>query len=106
MPLYTYFIGTLLIELPIVLLLLKGTSKEKLLIAFLLNLFTWPLLQVIYANYLISIYVLEIGVFILEGIGYWLFFKQNNSWLKCMLIALIANAVSYGVGLLIVKYFE
>jgi hypothetical protein len=41
MPLYAYFICTLLIELPIVLLLLKGTNKEKLLIAFLLNLFTY-----------------------------------------------------------------
>ncbi len=97
MPLYAYFAFTLLIELPFVLWLLKGSWKEKLLIGFLLNLFTWTLLHIIYLNTNININILEIGVAIIEGLGYQLFFK--NGWTKSMLLAFFINGLSYGIGL-------
>jgi hypothetical protein len=98
MPLYAYFVFTLLIEMPLVLWLVNGNWKEKLLVGFLLNLFTWTLLHLIYLNTNANIYVLEISVALVEAVGYQLFFK--NGWVKSMLIAFLANGLSYGVGLL------
>jgi hypothetical protein len=50
MPFYCYFLLTLLLELPIVLLFFKKQRKQVLLVGFLLNLFTWPLLHVLLSN--------------------------------------------------------
>jgi hypothetical protein len=99
MPFYVYFILTILIELPIVLLLLKGDKKELLLVGFLLNLFTWPILNVLYATTSFNLNVMEIMVALTEGLGYWLFFKQ--AYWKCTAVSILANGLSYGIGLLL-----
>ena len=62
MGVWNYFVLTLLLELPIVLLFFKGEWKFALLIGFLLNLFTWPLLHVLLFYTGIDINILEIGV--------------------------------------------
>ena len=72
MGVWNYFVLTLLLELPIVLLFFKGEWKFALLIGFLLNLFTWPLLHILLFYTGININILEIGVAITESIGYYL----------------------------------
>ena len=103
MPFWCYFILTLLIELPIVVLFFRKEWKFALLAGFLLNLFTWPLLQILLANTALNVNLLEVGVAIIEGVGYWLLMKC--SFKKAMALGFLANGVSYGIGLLLAPYF-
>ena len=102
MPIWCYFILTLVIELPIVVLFFKNEWKYALLIGFLLNLFTWPLLHLLIFTFNIDINLLEIGVAITEGTGYWLLMKCN--WKKGMLLGFLANGISYGIGVVLNNY--
>lgn len=99
MSIWGYFILTLLLELPVVLLFFKSEWKFALLIGFLLNLFTWPLLHILLFYTGININVLEIAVAVTEGIGYRLLL--NCSWKKAMLLGFLANGISYGTGLML-----
>jgi len=94
-----FFILTLLIELPIALLFFNREWKAALLIGFLLNLFTWPLLHIFLLNTGVDINILEIGVTITEAIGYKLLLRCN--WKKACLVSIIANGASYGTGVLL-----
>jgi hypothetical protein len=102
MGLWNYFILTLLIELPIVLLFFKKDWKFTLLIGFLLNLFTWPLLHVLLFTTSININILEVGVAIAEGIGYWLLLQC--SFKKGMFVGFLVNGISYGIGIILNNY--
>lgn len=102
MPIWFYFILTLLLELPIVLLFFKKEWKWALLIGFLLNLFTWPLLHLLIYYTDTDINILEIGVAIAEGIGYTIFMKCK--WYKGFGVSFLVNGFSYGLGLLINTY--
>src|SRR5687768_16266494 len=99
MPLYFYLILTLLIEVPIVVMYFRDQWNPALLVGVLLNIFTWPLLHVLMFETTIPVPVLEIGVAVVEGIGYALFFKSKY-W-KIMLLSFIVNGISYGAGMLI-----
>ena len=79
MPLLYYFILTLVIELPVVIIYFKHQRIRALGIGFLLNLLTWPLLQVLLSESTININILECSVAIIEGIGYLLFLKILKS---------------------------
>jgi hypothetical protein len=102
MPFYCYFLLTLVLELPIVLLAFKKERKQVLLVGFLLNLFTWPLLHVILYSTAININVLEAGVAITEGAGYWLLLQCR--WQKAFLLSFLVNGLSYGAGLILNNY--
>lgn len=102
MPIWSYFILTLIIELPFVLFFFKKEWKYALLVGFLLNLFTWPLLHVFLYTTQININILELGIAVCEGIGYSLLMKC--SWKKGMLLGFLANAVSYGIGEILNRY--
>jgi len=97
-----FFILTLLIELPIVLIFFYKEWKAALLIGSLLNLFTWPLLHIFLLNTNVNINVLEAGVAITEAIGYKLLLRC--SWKKAFGISISANGASYGAGLLLDHY--
>jgi len=97
-----YFVVTLVIELPIVLLFFKKQWKFALLIGFLLNLFTWPVLHILLFYSSININILEIGVAITESIGYYLL--MQCSWKRALALGFMANAVSYGIGLILNNY--
>jgi hypothetical protein len=99
MGVWNYFVLTLVLELPIVLLFFKGEWKLALLIGFLLNLFTWPLLHILLFYTDIDINLLEIGVAITESIGYYLLLQC--SWKKAIALGFTANAISYGIGLML-----
>lgn len=103
MPAWFYFILTLVLEMPIVLLFFKSEWKWALLIGFLLNLFTWPLLHLLLYYIRVNINLLEGGVAFVEGLGYCIFMKCG--WQKGFGASILANGFSYGVGLLITTYF-
>ena len=102
MPIWSYFILTLIIELPIALLFFNKEWKYALLIGFLLNLFTWPLLHVFLYSTDININLLELLIGLCEGIGYSLLMKC--SWKKGLLLGVLANAISYGIGEILNRY--
>lgn len=99
---WVYFILTLIIELPLVIVFFKKEPKLALLIGFLLNLLTWPVLHIFlfYSN--ININVLEIGVAVTESIGYYLLMQCRFK--KALVLGFTANAVSYGIGLFLNNY--
>ena len=99
MNVWGYFILTLVIELPLVLLFFKSEWKFALLIGFLLNLFTWPLLHILLYYTTINLNILEIGVAITESFGYYLLLQCN--WKKAVAVGFTVNAVSYGVGVIL-----
>ncbi len=103
MSIWKYFVLTLLIELTIIYFLFKQEKKYVLLIAFLLNLFTWPLLHVLLFYTKININILELGVAMAESIGY--YFLLGCSWKKAMLAGFLANTISYGIGVILNTYF-
>lgn len=96
---WLYFLLTLVIELPIVFLFFKKEVKQVLIAGFLLNLFTWPLLHVLLFYTNANLNVLELGVAATESMGYKL--MMNCTWKKAVLLGFVANAASYGIGLLI-----
>ena len=102
MPIYFYFLMTILIEMPVVLLCFKKQWKQGLLIGLLLNLFTWPLLHVFLFSTNVNINILELCVAITEGIGYWIFMQCG--WKKAFAVSFLVNGLSYGIGLIMNNY--
>ena len=100
---YIYLLYTLLIELPVVLFAYRSNWKEALLIDVLLNLFTWPLLTVLYFTTNIPLLFLEIAVVITEAAGFTIFLERNIS--KAFLVSFIANAASLFAGMIIQGHF-
>ena len=94
-----YFLLTLLLELPLILVWQRKQWGAALLVGFLLNLFTWPTLVILIQKTSWSIPVMEIGVALVEGFGYWLFFR--NPWWQAIGMGILVNAISYGAGLLL-----
>ncbi|MFM2326192.1 MAG: hypothetical protein RIR31_394 [Bacteroidota bacterium] len=99
---WVYFILTLIIELPLVIIFFKKERKFALLIGFLLNLFTWPVLHMFlfYSN--ININVLEIGVAVTESVGYYLLMQCRFK--KALVLGFTANSISYGIGIILNSY--
>ena len=99
MPLYFYFLITLVVELPLVVLYFRKKWKQALLVGFLLNLFTWPLLHIFLFETAVNINLLEILVAMVEGLGYFILMKCK--WWKGILLSVVVNGLSYGIGILI-----
>jgi hypothetical protein len=99
---WLYFIITLVIELPVVVLFFKREWKFALLVGFLLNLFTWPVLHILLFYTTININVLELGVAITESVGYFLLLQC--SWKRALALGFAANVISYGIGLILNNY--
>ena len=99
MPLYFYFLVTLLIELPAVILFFRRQWKRALVTGFLLNLFTWPLLHIFLFETSVPVNLLEFVIALLEGMGYVLLMRCK--WWQGILLSFVVNGLSYGAGLLI-----
>lgn len=82
--------------MPLVLLWLRKDWKEALVIGFLLNLLTWPILVLLMWHTKLNLNLLEIGVALVESTGYWVFFKRPL-W-HCFVAGIIINGISYGLG--------
>ncbi len=98
---------TLLIELPLAFLF--GVRKQGLLIVFLVNVLTNPLVNLLYllARTYLGVpafptqIILEVPVVITEWLIYRLFHKHAGMFRVPFIMALILNAVSYGTGVLL-----
>lgn len=97
-----FFCLTLLLEFPVVYLFFRKQWKAVLLPFFLLNLFTWPLLHYLLLSTGFSLPLMELGVAIVEMTGYK--FLMNIGWQKSFAVSFLANALSYGTGILINNY--
>ncbi len=95
-----WFFGlTLLLEIPVIYLFFQRQWNAVLIPFFLLNLFTWPLLHYLLLTTQYSLPLMELGVALVEMTGYK--FLMNSSWKKSFLASFVANALSYGTGILI-----
>lgn len=91
---FTMSLGlTLLFELPIA--YLWGLRKRELLTVFMANLMTNPLAVALHLCGIPQIPI-EIGVVLAEGAAYSLHFEKRP-WL----LALVSNAISWGIGLML-----
>ncbi|MGL4597866.1 MAG: hypothetical protein ACRCYO_10065 [Bacteroidia bacterium] len=93
------FILTLFLEWPVFVLLTKKSWRETALFMLLMNLVTWPIATVLYNTTTISIWWIELGVFLAETVLVAMHWKF--SWGKSALLALLMNASSWGIGSLI-----
>lgn len=98
---------TVAIELPVVLLVLRGRKWRRTLLAVLLaNGLSHPLLHFALPHALAPepkgrfILVGELAVFVLEALLYWLLVRPRPR-ARAITASAVANAVSYAVGLLI-----
>lgn len=96
---WKYFILTIAVELPVAGLWLRSEWKQAIVISFWLNLFTWPLLVVLVTNLHWNVLMLEAAVVVVEGCGYQGFFRRG--WITSMGLSMVANGLSYALGLLI-----
>ena len=99
MNIWWFFALTLVLEFPVIYLFFKKQWRAVLIPFLLLNLFTWPLLHVLLMSTSFSLPVMEIGVALVEMTGYKLLMK--TSWTKSFAASFLANAFSYGTGLII-----
>lgn len=99
MAMFQYFFYTLLMELPVVTVFYSHEWKKMLIIGFLLNLFTWPLLTLLYFYTDIHLLFLELGVVIIEAIGFRIFLI--GSMKKALLVSLLANSFSLFVAVVL-----
>lgn len=94
------------IEVPVCLLM--GLRRKELLIVLLANLLTNPAVNVLYLlaglytplPEVLVIAVLEIAAVVTE----WLIYRSLTESKRPFLVSFVANAVSYGVGLLITTF--
>jgi len=85
---------TLLVELPIIgFFFRKRKRKGALMVGLLVNLITWPLVNIIRLNTDWNLNMVEIGVVVIEGLAYWLFLGRNIT--KAVLITVLANGASF-----------
>lgn len=96
---FQYFFYTLLMELPILIVCYINEWKKILVIGILLNLFTWPLLTLLYFYTDIHLLLLESGVFIIEAIGIRIFL--TTSLKKSLLVSFLANGLSLFVAVVL-----
>lgn len=99
---WIYFFFTLFIELPLVFIFFRKDWGYALLTGFLLNLFTWPLLHISLFYTDVPLGILEFAVAVTESIGYRV--MLNCKWKKAIILAFLANSISYGLGLLLNKF--
>ena len=102
MYLLKYALLTVILELPIFLYFWKKEGYgQAILFCLLLNGFTNPILNTILMSSNASVWLLELGVFIVEAFAAWLIFRPKVS--KAVLFSILANGFSFGMGLLFHK---
>jgi hypothetical protein len=97
MNIWQFLFYTILIEIPILLIFYYEIRKDIVLVCVLGNLFTWPLLTLLFIKSGLPLLWLEVGVFIIEWTIYALFFPNVRS--KAAPASLLANGCSFLIGL-------
>ncbi|MEK6933223.1 MAG: hypothetical protein AABW56_05545 [Nanoarchaeota archaeon] len=96
-PFLVFFI-TFFLELIVYLIFLKKPRLIIIAYCFLINLFTWPIANLIY-NYINLFWLIEFGVFLIEAILIKLLFTVD--WKKAFMVSLIANATTAAISFLV-----
>jgi hypothetical protein len=101
------FLLTLLIELPIIAFFFKKKYREQaVLTAFLINLVTWPLVQVVLFSTDLNPQnpILAICIILAEASAYkiWL----DCTWKKSFLMSVIANLISFIMSQALIAIFH
>lgn len=97
MGLALHFLLILLIEMPIIGLFFKKRRRGNALkYAFLVNMISWPIMEIIRINQTeVNLLYIQIAIAVGEGIAYWIFL--DCGWKRAFMIAFIANAISFMV---------
>lgn len=84
----------ILIELPIIgFFYSKRRRKSAYAVGFFVNVFTWPIVNIIRLNTSWDLNWVQAGVVVIEGLFFWLLMGRNLK--KAALISIIANLVSF-----------
>lgn len=90
---------TILVELPIIGFFFRSKKrKTALTVGFLVNIITWPIVNIIRLNTEWDLNWVQVGVVVFEGIAYWLLLGRN--WKKATILTIVANTASF----IITKY--
>ncbi|MES1224851.1 MAG: hypothetical protein ABUT20_55695 [Bacteroidota bacterium] len=101
-PLIFSILITIAVELIVISFFYKRKGRQyAVLIAFILNIFTWPIVHMLIYTTSIDVYLLMAGATIVEAFGYWLFLRCN--FFKGCIMSVVANALSYSIILFIFK---
>jgi len=92
------FLTTLITELIVYFMFIKGKKLNIFLYCLLINSFTWPLANLIYA-YINLFLLIELGVFLIELILIKILFSVG--WKKAILISLVANILTTTLSFII-----
>jgi len=98
MNLLVQFLLTIILELIVVFLFLRKDYIKTVIYVFLINLFTWPIANLIYGMGL-NYYAVEAGIVLVESVLFIVLFKMSSR--KALLISLVANFVSAFAGRII-----
>ena len=99
--LFYNFLITFILELIIFYVFIRKNYFKTLCYVLLINLFTWPIANFIYSVWQ-NIFIIEIGVFIIEGILIMLMFELK--WRKAFLISFITNLISFLGGIFLLYH--
>lgn len=104
MGIFWYLLFTLIIEIPLVGIFYRKQLGLALLIAFLSNILTWPVFQLLreFISNEDLIPLLEAGIFLIEAVIYFLMLK--GKFAKACMVSLFANLLSYGTWLILDKF--
>lgn len=86
---------TFIIELIVYFIFIRDKKLKIIYYCFLINLFTWPLANILY-GFFQHFYLIEILVVLIEWILIFLLFKIN--WRKGLLISFLANVITAGLS--------
>ncbi len=92
------FLLTFIIELIIYFIFIRDKKLNIVLYCLLINLFTWPLANLIY-GFWANFWLIELCVFLIEFILIKILF--NISWKRAITISLIANLISASLSQII-----
>ena len=85
---------TLLLELPVIGFFFRRKKRNSALIAGLIvNIITWPLVNIVRLNTDWNLNIVEIGVVVIEALAFW--FILEIGWRKAFLMSVIANTISF-----------
>lgn len=94
-----YLALTILIEIPIYFLFDRKNIRFSLLILFLANCVTWPILNILFHTTQLPLWLLETGVILIEAIILYLFLQPNFK--RALYISFIQNLITTLVGVYI-----
>jgi len=84
----------ILIEIPIIgFFFNRRRRKHAYIVGLLVNLVTWPIINIIRLNTAWDLNWVQVGVAVAEGLAFWLFLGRNFT--KAALISIIANLASF-----------